>query len=71
MSMQFKNITLNEVLIEFRTIGKVTRVSAIDPITNTEVVTVGDTSRGRKELARVAEQKLRYVLSRNVDKTSG
>ena len=69
--MQFKNITLNEVLIEFRTIGKVTRVSAIDPITNTEVVTVGDTSRGRKELARVAEQKLRYVLSRNVDKTSG
>ena len=69
--MQSKNITLNEVLIEFRTIGKVTRVSAIDPITNTEVVTVGDTSRGRKELARVAEQKLRYVLSRNIDKTSG
>ena len=64
--MSAKNIKLKEVLLEFRTIGRVTRVSAIDPITNTEVITVGDTSRGKKELARVAEQKLRYVLSKKI-----
>ena len=62
--MSFDEYSPSEILIEFRTIGKVVRVSAIDPVTNTEVITVGDVSRGKKELMRVAEQKLRYVLTK-------
>ena len=62
--MSFDEYSPSEILIEFRTIGKVVRVSAIDPVTNTEVITVEDVSRGKKELMRVAEQKLRYVLTK-------
>ena len=43
------------------------RIAAIDPATGVEVVTVGDASRPKKELTRVAVQKLEYVLKKKAE----
>ncbi|WP_119678594.1 DUF6898 family protein [Indioceanicola profundi] len=51
-------------LLEFRTVGTITRVSAIDPATNTEVVIQGPSSAGRATLTRTAIAKLNYVLGK-------
>ena len=40
------------------------KVSAIDPVTLTEVSIVGDPARSEAELARVAVSKLKYVMSK-------
>ncbi|MFV3073580.1 DUF6898 family protein [Niveispirillum fermenti] len=55
---------LNEgdVLIEFQPMGAIVRVSAIDPVTNTEVVIQGPANAGRLVLTRNALAKLNYVL---------
>ncbi|MFV3131040.1 DUF6898 family protein [Niveispirillum sp. KHB5.9] len=55
---------LNErdVLIEFHAVGNIVRVSAIDPVTNTEVIIQGPASAGKPVLARNALAKLNYVL---------
>ena len=53
-----------EVLLEYRRVGAYVKVSAIDPVTQTEVSIVGDPARSEAELARVAVSKLRYVLSK-------
>ena len=45
--------------------GRYVKVSAVDPVTATEVSIVGDAMRTRKELERVAVQKLEYVLAKN------
>lgn len=55
-------LTENDVLIEFQAIGNIVRVSAIDTVTNTEVVIQGPASAGRPTLARNAVAKLNYVL---------
>lgn len=52
------------VLVEFRRVGAITRVSAIDPVTNTEVVIQGPASAGRTALTRTAIAKLNYMLSK-------
>ena len=54
-----------EYLLEFVRQGNYVRIAAIDPVTGTEVVTVGDAKRSKKELTRVAVQKLEYVLKKN------
>lgn len=45
--------------------GRYAKVSAVDPVTGTEVSIVGDAMRTKKELERVAVQKLEYVLAKN------
>lgn len=52
------------VLLEFQRIGAVVKVSAIDPVTNTEVVVQGPASASQEHLSRTAIAKLRYVLSK-------
>ena len=51
-----------EFLLEFRRIGNAVKVSAIDPVTGTEVSITGPASIGEAELSLNACNKLRYVL---------
>ncbi len=53
-----------EVLLEYHRVGAYVKVSAIDPATQTEVSIVGDPKRSEAELARVALNKLKYVMSK-------
>lgn len=55
---------LGEVLFEFRRVGNSVKVSAIEPVTNTEVSIVGPVTAGEYALKMAAIQKLRYVLAR-------
>ena len=57
-----------EYLLEFYRVGKSVKVSAIDPVTTTEVHIVGPVSAGREELSRVAVRKLKYVLRKAANK---
>jgi hypothetical protein len=59
------NKALGEVLFEFRRVGNVVKVSAIDPNTNTEVSIVGAPAAGEHALKMAALRKLQYVLSRD------
>ena len=51
-----------EVLFEFKRIGNVMRVTAIDPETNTEVTFIAPPRTSRSVLQRLGVAKLRYVL---------
>jgi len=51
-------------LLEFVTARGAVKVSAIDPITGTEVSIVGSPAASQAQLERVAVRKLEYVLGR-------
>ncbi len=51
-------------LIEFRPMGPVVKVSAIDPATGLEVSIVGSSKATQSELTDLAIQKLKYVQER-------
>ena len=53
-----------EFLFELQYVGRVVRVTAIDPATGIEVVSVGDAERSVAALKRLAMRKLIYVLKR-------
>jgi len=53
-----------EVLIEIVQVGASVKVSAIDPVTGTEVSIVGPPSAGEETLKRNAVSKLNYVLAK-------
>jgi len=55
---------LREVLFEFHQVGDYVKVSAVDPVTLTEVSIVGSAHVGQHELERIAANKLRYVLEK-------
>ena len=58
----------HEVLIELLyTSSRSVKVIAIDPVTGTEVVMVGDKNQGEVVLKRLAARKLHYVLNKNRD----
>jgi hypothetical protein len=57
--------SLGEVLFEFHQIGNVVKVSAIDPVSNTEVSIVGSPAAGEHALKMAAIRKLQYVLGRD------
>jgi len=59
-----------EFLIEYHVVGQSVKVSAVDPVTLTEVSIVGPVTAGRTELKRNAVRKLKYVLARDADKPS-
>ncbi|MDH3594651.1 MAG: hypothetical protein OEU09_01050 [Rhodospirillales bacterium] len=54
-----------ETLFEFHRVGAYVKVSAVDPVTLTEVSIVGDPSAGETALKQAADRKLTYVLKRN------
>jgi hypothetical protein len=56
--------TLGEVLFEFVQQGRFVRVTAMDPVTKTEAVVVGDAGSSPEMLKRVAVNKLRFVITR-------
>ena len=51
-----------QVIIEFYRVGAYVKVSAIDPVTYTEVSIVGAPDAGEAALTRAAVRKLEYVL---------
>ena len=56
-----------EVLFELQRVNERTvRVVAIDPITRTEVVMIGDYQQGEATLKRLAARKLEYVLKKKM-----
>ena len=63
-SRKIRNVYLPEVLFEFRRVGKLTRVVAIDPITGTEVIMVGAPGYSLRMLKRLGARKLAYVIAR-------
>jgi hypothetical protein len=54
----------NEVLIEYVRVGAIVRVTAIDPVTGTEVVFQAPASLHPSELRQTAVNKLKYVLKK-------
>lgn len=54
----------NRVIIEFITRGAYVKVSAIDPVSGTEVSIVGDPQRGEMALRQTAIRKLKYVMDK-------
>jgi Domain of unknown function (DUF6898) len=53
-----------EVLLEFHRVGAVVKVTAVDPVSLTEVCISGPASAGQSALGQAAIRKLRYVLTR-------
>jgi hypothetical protein len=58
-----------EVLIELMQVGNAVRVTAVDPVTGTEVTIVGSPSDGEDVLKRNAVNKLNYVLRKAAGET--
>jgi hypothetical protein len=56
---------MGEVLFEVRAIGNAVKVSAIDPVTNTEVCVVGSVHTTPYSLKMNALRKLKSVLRKN------
>ena len=54
----------NRVILEFIPRGAYVKVSAIDPVTGTEVSIVGDPTRGEAALRQLAIRKLHYVMDK-------
>ena len=52
------------VIIEFISVGAYVKVSAVDPVTLTEVSIVGDPHAGEARLKREVVRRLEYVLAR-------
>ncbi len=52
------------IIIEFHRVGRSVKVTAIDPITLTEVSIVGPANAGDTLLSRNAVRKLKYVLAK-------
>lgn len=55
---------LTEVIFEFRQVGNAVKVSAVDPVTNTEVSIVGSPRMDKAALKSAALRKLRYVIEK-------
>ncbi len=55
----------SEVLFEVRQVGNAVKVSAIDPVTNTEVCVVGPVNASPYTLKMNAVRKLRMVIRKN------
>jgi hypothetical protein len=56
-----------EIIIEFQTIRRSVRVSAIDAATLTEVSIVAPASASERQMTDAVVKKLRYVLARRRD----
>jgi len=54
----------NEVLLEIQRHGNILRVTAIDPVTGTEVLMMADPRQSMLTIKRLAARKLAYVLEK-------
>ena len=54
-----------EVILEFYRVGAYVKVSAVDPVTRTEVAIVGDPAVGEATLKKAAIRKLDYVMAKD------
>ena len=59
----------HDFIVEFYRVGACVKVSAVDPITLTEVSIVGPPNAGEEMLARAAVRKLEYVMARKDGKS--
>ncbi len=66
-----EDVYLPEILIEYRRVGKMLRVIAIDPITRTEVIMITPADTTRKQMKRHAARKLAYVIAKNRNAEKG
>lgn len=57
-------VRLGEVLFEFQRVGRVTRVTAIDPASNTEITMIGVPGHSQLMVERLATRKLAYVIGK-------
>lgn len=57
-------VVLKQVLFEFVRIGKIVKVTAIDPKSGIEVSMVGDPHAGPETLKQLAKRKLEYVMTK-------
>jgi len=60
-----------EVLVEVVRVGSVLKATAIDPVTLTEVSTMGPVNGSRELLTRTVVAKLAWVLKRNQEQGQG
>lgn len=56
---------LKEVLFEFQRVGNIMRVTAIDPLSGTEVIMIADPKMNQTAIKRLAARKLSYVVNKN------
>lgn len=56
----------HEILFEFRPSGRFVRVTAIDTVTGTEVISVCDATYSQSMMQRLAARKLLYVLRKKL-----
>ena len=54
-----------EVLFEMQRVGKILRVTAIDPASGTEVIMVADPRQSMLTIKKVAARKLAYVIAKD------
>ena len=59
-----EDIYLREILFEFKQVGNLLRITAIDPGSGTEVITIGDPQADRATHERIAARKLKYVIAK-------
>jgi len=62
---------MGEVWFEVKRVGNIMRVTAIDPRTGTEVITIADPKRGDHAIKLLAARKLAYVIEKNRKKHLG
>lgn len=62
-------VNLGEVLLEFIVQGNYVKVTAVDPVTLTEVSIVGDRRASKATLERIAIQKLEYVIAKRMSES--
>ena len=65
MVIKPKDVRLKEVLFEMKQVGQYMRITAIDPLSGTEVISVGDPSVDPDMLRNMAIRKLKYVIAKN------
>tara|TARA_B110000879_G_C10975565_1_gene433221 strand:+ start:216 stop:446 length:231 start_codon:yes stop_codon:yes gene_type:complete len=65
MVIKPKDVRLKEVLFEMKQVGQYMRITAIDPLSGTEVISIGDSSVDPDMLRSMAIRKLKYVIAKN------
>ena len=65
MVIKPKDVRLKEVLFEMKQVGQYMRITAIDPLSGTEVISIGHPSVDPDMLRSMAIRKLKYVIAKN------
>jgi len=60
----------NDIILEYYVRGKTVRISAMDPVTLTEVSVIAPYNLSREQMAQLAMRKLNYVLKKRSQSSS-